>query len=73
VSLRADREVVDLGAAVVVVELAGDRPSGPIEETGDRIAKRRLASMSDVQRSGRIGGNKLDVYKFALTLLVAAE
>ena len=54
------REVVDLRAGIVVVELARDIPAGRFEQARDAIADRRGAPVADMQRSGRIGRNELD-------------
>ena len=57
--LHREREVHDLVAGVVVVELARDRVALPFEERGDHVAQRRLAAVAHVQRPGGIGGHEL--------------
>ncbi len=57
--LHGQRELVDLGAGVVVVKLARDRMALPLQQGRDRIAERRLAAMADVQGSGRVRGHEL--------------
>src|SRR5260221_12291883 len=59
--LHAASEVHDLGARVVVVELARHLPPRPREQRRDRIAERCLAAMADMQGAGGIGGNELDI------------
>ena len=59
--LRAEGEVGDLHAGVVVVVLAGDRPPGPFEQRGDGVAEDGLAAVPDVQRTGGVGRHELDV------------
>jgi arginyl-tRNA synthetase len=46
--LRALREVLDLDAGVVVVELARDLPPRPLEQRRDRVAERGLSPVADV-------------------------
>src|SRR5258706_11595871 len=60
--LRAEREILDLRAGVVVVELARHRPPGPLEQRGDGVAEGGLAAVSDVQRAGGIGAHELHVH-----------
>ncbi len=55
------REHVDLGAGVVDVILARDGKAGEREQVRQSIAKHGPAAMADMQRSGRIGRNVLDV------------
>src|SRR3989441_2358288 len=59
--LHAARQAQNLRAAVVVVELARHAPARPLEQRRDRVAQGRLAAMADVQRTGGIGGDELDV------------
>ena len=68
-----DREVLDLLAGVVVVELARDVCALPFEQPGDRIAERRLAAVPDVQRTGGVGRDELDHDALAGEGLAAAE
>ncbi len=58
--LHREREVVDLRAGVVVVELARDRVALRFEERGERIAERGLATMAHVQRAGGVRRDELD-------------
>ena len=46
--LHAAREIHDLRAGVVVVELARDTPSGPLEQRRDGVAKGGLPAMANV-------------------------
>ena len=55
-----DREVLDLLARVVVVELARDREALRREQAADRVAERGIAAVPDVQGPGRIGRDELD-------------
>ena len=54
-------EELDLAAGVVHVELARHLVSGPLQQRGDRVAERRAATVSHVQRPRRIGGDELHV------------
>jgi hypothetical protein len=58
-------EARDLLARVVVVELAVRLPAGPGQELGDGVAERGLATVADVQGTGRVRGNELDEDGFA--------
>src|SRR5262249_30338790 len=71
--LHRKREVLDLRSGVVVVKLAGDRVALRLEQRRDRVAKRRLAPVADVQRAGRVGRNELDLHLLAPALARAAE
>src|SRR5690606_35213414 len=53
--LRGQREVVDLHAGVVVVELAAHRPAVGVEHARDAVADHAGAAVAHVQRSGGIG------------------
>ena len=64
--LHAEREVRDLRPGVVVVELSRDAPAGRREQRRDRVAERRLASVADVQRAGRIRRHEFDVHRALL-------
>ena len=55
------REPGDLHAGIVDVELARDRVTGPLEQRRDAVAQRRAAAVADMQRTGRIGRDELDV------------
>ena len=46
-----DREILDLLAGVVVVELARHVGALPLEQARERVAERRLTAVADVQRS----------------------
>ena len=59
--LNARREIVDLHAGVVVIELARHLPAGRLEQRRDRVSERRLPAVTDVQRPGRVRGDKFDV------------
>jgi hypothetical protein len=52
---------IDLDPGVVDVELAGDLVSGPFEQGRDPIAERRSPAVADVEWSGRVGRDELDV------------
>ena len=58
---EALRQIVDLDAGVVDVELAGDRVPGPLKQRGDGVAERGAAPVADVKGAGRVGGDELDV------------
>ena len=70
--LHAQREIHDLRAGVVVVELARHAPAGRAEQRRDRVAERGLAAVTDVQRAGRIRRDELDVHRAALPRVRAA-
>src|SRR5215213_93327 len=55
------RRLVDLDAGIIDVKLPGDGVPGPLEKRGDGIAQCRAASVPDVERAGRVGGDKLHV------------
>ena len=59
------REILDLHAGVVVVELARHLPAGPLEQRADRVAERGLAAVADVQRAGGIRAHELDDHRLA--------
>ena len=67
------REILDLLAGVVVVELARDRAPCHSSSVRDRVAERRLPAVADVQRAGRIRGDELDHHALAATRVAAAE
>src|SRR5690606_17190989 len=58
--LGGARQVVDLYAGVVVVELAHDGPAVGREHARDAVADRRGAAVADVQRAGRVGRDVFD-------------
>src|SRR6185503_6371587 len=68
---NAHREILDLRARVVVVELARHAPAGPLEQRGDRVAKGRLTTVTDVQRPGRIRRDELHVHGLATARIAA--
>ena len=55
----APRQILDLHARVVVVELARDFPTGPLEQRRDRVAQCGLAAVPDVQRTGGVRADEL--------------
>ena len=68
-----DREILDLLARIVVIELARHRKALRREQAADRIAQRRLPAMADVQRTGRVGGHEFDHHRFAQVRARQAE
>jgi hypothetical protein len=68
-----DREILDLLAGIVVVELAGHRGALPLDEPGQRIAQCALAAMADVQRARRIRRDEFDHHALAGACIAAAE
>src|SRR5438067_2534020 len=58
--LHREREVVDLVAGVVVVELARDLKAARFEQRRDRVAERGLPPVPDVQGAGRVRRHELD-------------
>src|SRR5213078_5260211 len=64
--LHAQRQKIDLGAAIVVIEFARYAPPRPVEQRRDRVAQGRLAAVAYVQRTGGIGGDELDIDGLAL-------
>ena len=63
--LHRARERGDLHAGVVVIELARDVVTLAMQQGRQGIAERTLASVADVQRAGRIGGNEFDQHLLA--------
>ena len=61
---------INLHARIVHVELACDRVAGPLQQRRDAVAERGAPAMPDVKRTGRIGGNELDVDASALPEVV---
>ncbi len=59
--LHAVREIHDLAARVVVVELAAHAPAGPLEQRRDRITERGLPAVADVQRARGVCRHEFDV------------
>src|SRR3954452_23303815 len=70
--LDAEREIENLRARVVVVELSRHAPAGRREQRADRIAQRRLPPMSDMQGTGWIRRNEFDVDRTPLPRARAA-
>src|SRR5258708_2328669 len=70
--LHGKRELVDLGAGIVVVELARDRVSLGFEQRRDRIAERALPAVADVQRPGRVRRHEFHLDLLALGELLTA-
>jgi len=68
--LDRQREILDLHAGVVIVKLTRDRVALRFQQRRYCISERRLAAMADVQRTGRICGNKFDLH-FPLAASVA--
>src|SRR5690606_23911363 len=66
------RQVLDLDAGVVVVELAPDVPAVGLEHAGDAVADHRRAAVADVQRPRRIGRHVFDAGHAAAAAVVAA-
>src|SRR5206468_8799917 len=64
--LHAMREVRDLPAAVVVVELARHPPTSPFEQRRDRVTEGGLTAVTDVEGPGGIRRNELDVDRATL-------
>ena len=60
------RELVDLGARIVDIELPDHGVPGPLEQRGDRVAEGRAAAMAHVQGPGGVGGDELDVHPDAI-------
>ena len=58
-------EAGHLGAVVVDVELAGDVVADEGEDAAERVAVRRVARVADVQRTGRVDADELDVHLLA--------
>src|SRR5262249_62243383 len=69
---RRGCERVDLGAGVVDVVFARDLEAAEGEQVGERIAEYRAAAMTDVQRSGRVGGHVFDVDRGAFAHVAAS-
>ena len=55
-------ENVDLPAGVVDVVFAYDAVAGEREQVGERISDHRPAAVPHVHRTGRVGGDELDVH-----------
>ena len=71
--LGGDRQVVDLHAGVVVVELALHVPAVGGHDAGDAVADHPGAAVAHVQRAGRVGGHVFDAHRLAAAAGVAAE
>ena len=71
--LGGDRQVVDLHAGVVVVELALHVPAVGGHHPGDAVADHAGAAVAHVQRAGRVGGHVLHAHRPAAAAGVAAE
>ena len=67
------REILDLCAGVVVIELAFHGVALPFQQRRDCIAERRLASMANVQRAGRIRGHEFNDHTLASMNIAATE
>ncbi|EXI74510.1 MAG: hypothetical protein AW07_01741 [Candidatus Accumulibacter sp. SK-11] len=67
------RQDVHLPAGVVDVVLAGDAPAGESEQLGETVAVGSATTVSDMQRTGRVGGNELDESFPAATARRTAE
>src|SRR5262249_36644959 len=70
--LHRQREIVDLRAGIVVVELALDVPAGRRQQAGEAVADRRRTAVADVQRAGRVRRDELDLYLALPARFVAA-
>ena len=57
--LDRPREQLDLGAVVVHVEFAGDPKAERLQQTGDRLADRPVATGADVEGPGGVGADVL--------------
>ena len=66
------RELVDLGARIVDIELPDHGVPGPLEQRGDRVAEGRAAAMAHVQGPGGVGGDELDVHPDAIARIAPA-
>ncbi len=66
------REHVHLPAAIVDVIFARGLVAGEIEEIGERIAKDGAARMADMDRTGRVRGDVLDIHGFARANIATA-
>ena len=66
------RELVDLIAGVVDIELTGHVVAGPVEHGGKAVAQNAAACVAHVHRAGGVGGNELDHDLFRLCSLGAA-
>ncbi len=67
--LHRQREIVDLRAGIVVVELAMNFEALCLDQARDRVAYCCASSVADVQRTGGIGRDKLHDHFFRLTLV----
>ena len=56
---------LELGAGVVDVVLAGDREARLLQQRHQRVAEHRAAAVPDVQRSGGVGRDVLDIDRLA--------
>ena len=67
------REILDLRTCVVVIELARHAVTLPFEQRRDRVAQRRLAAVTDMQRPRRIRRHEFDDDALALVNVAATE
>ena len=70
--LHRQRQILNLHAGVVVVELAADLVALRLQQRRERIAERRLSPVTDMQRSSRIRRDELDDRRFAGAALAVA-
>ncbi len=55
-------QIADLLPGIVVVELAGDIPSGCGKHTAEGVADGSAAAVADMQRPGRVGAHELNLH-----------
>jgi hypothetical protein len=70
--LHALREIRDLHAGVVVVELTRDGPALRAEQRGNRVTKRGLTPMAHMKRARRVRRDELDVRGLSLSAVAVA-
>ena len=70
--LHRFRQIEDLHAGVVVVELARDAPALRLEDVGEHVAQGGLTGVAEMKRARGVGGDVFEQNAFAAVRLVAA-
>ena len=71
--LHREREIVDLGAGIVVVELARDHKALQFQQGSKRVAERRLTTVPHMQGACRVGRDEFDQNRLALAASAFAK
>ena len=71
--LYRQRQITDLCAGIVIVELARHRPAGSGQQATDTVAHGSATAMADMQWPGGVGGHELDLHAAAGTSIAVAK